>query len=307
MLRQDVPDPSHVEGDRQRYQGPDTSEARTDYVLGEFYWRVRVGDVANIEQYQAGSTFLVKEVTGEEIVWSRGFKVPTGEVRAAFKLAPDPTVARSGSHLRQTIFVLVIGVIACVFLTCLDAVFRINSDGHQVFYQKYDLTAADRGRTVASAPFTLPDRRTNTELILYSPVHNDWVSLNISLVADGGTPAFDAASTIEYYTGFDSDGAWDEGSQQSEVLFRRVPGGTYRLLVEADAGAFGEALPAPRSQNFADVLNLADITAPLQDKPVAWFSITVKGHVPAPELYWIGLLLIVPYPLYRLFFRRGPT
>lgn len=297
MLRQDIPEPSHADG--VRFEGPEASQARTDYVLGEFYWRVRVGDTAHVEQYQAGSSFLVKEVTGDEIVWSRGFKLPTDMVRSAFKLDPAPSPTAANSPRQKTVAVLWTGIAACVLLTLLSAISFGASRSTQVFRQAYRVSASDRSHPIASAPFTIPDRSGNLRLDLYAPVQNDWVSLNLSLVGEGGAPVFDAVRTIEYYTGTDSDGSWEEGSQNARVLFRSVPGGSYRLLVEFDAGKLD------RSSGLTARLAASANNAPAPPGPTVAFTVEARRHVPAPEWFWIGLGLIVPYPVYRLLFKRG--
>ena len=278
MLRQDIADPTRLDGG---YRGPEASQARTDYVLGEFYWRIRAGDMVDVEQYEAGSSVLVKETTGDEIVWSRGFKLPEAALQTVLAREHTPTTPVPISQRQHTIRVLWTGVVACVLLVLLSSIGFGASRPTPVFQQFYSVMASSRGRVMASAPFTVPDPGGNLRLDLVAPVENDWVSLDLSLVPDGGGPTYDASSTIEYYTGRDSDGVWTEGDQQARIMFRSIPGGVYRLLVEADAGAFSGA---------AD----ADIS----------FSIAATRHAPAPELFWIALLLIVPYPLYRLLFNR---
>ena len=301
MLRQDVPDPAHVPGDR-AYRGPEASQARTDYVLGEFYWRVRVGDTAELEQYEAGSSQLVKEVSGEEIIWSRGFKLDTDAVRAAFKLAPLPQARPHPSERAWTIRVLWTGVAACVLLVLLYGIGFGASHSMLVYSHAYRLTAADRSRPIASPAFTVPDRGGNLRIDLNAPVQNNWASFNLSLVGEGGTPTFDASSEIEYYTGYDSDGSWEEGSQAAQIMFRSIPGGVYRLIVEADAGVLAGSVGGGSSTD-AILGRLQAAAAP--DAPSLSFTVTVRRHVPAPEFFWLSLLLIVPYPIYRLLFKRS--
>ena len=285
MLRQDVPDPAHVDG--VAYRGPEASAARTDYVLGEFYWRVRVGDTAAVEQYESGSSLLTKEVTGDEIVWSRGVTLPDDTVRAAFALAP--AAPPSVSPQQRTVAVLWIGIAACLLLTVLFAIPFGGRSAVLVFQQDYRLTEADRGRALASAPFVVPGRRDNLRLDLAAPVLNDWVSLNVSLVAEGGSPTFDAARTIEYYNGTDADGFWEEGAPHEQILFRSVPGGSYRLLVEADGGRLNGPVARLPGATGSEVT----------------FHIEARRRVPAPEFYWFGLVLLIAYPAYRLLFKRG--
>jgi hypothetical protein len=318
MLRQDVPDPARLEGGRRRYAGPERSQARTDYVLGEFYWRVRVGDVAQIEQYAAPPYLLVKETTGDEIVWSRGLKLPASDVQAAFGIKLAPEHDRGAIERTHTIRVLRISVAACALLFVLHAIGFGASRSLLVFHQNYPVTSADRAHPIASAPFTVPDASGNLRIDVTAPVQNDWIDLALSLVPDPAGPSYDATRTIEYYSGYDSDGSWTEGSQSDTVLFRSIPGGSYRLLLDVDAGAFRKPPPAPATGvNFNLIMANADramrgeppLPTPVQpppppEKPIP-ITIDIRRHVPAPEFFWIGLALILPYPLYRLLFKRG--
>lgn len=308
MLRQDIPDPARIKGDR-RYDGPEESEARTDYVLGEFYWRVRVGDTAQVEQYESGPWSLVKETTGDEIVWSRGVKLPTDVVRTAFKLTPPPGAKASSGQPSHTILVLKTGIAACVLLGLLYSIGFGASRSTSVYRHQFRVAASERGKPIASDPFNVPGNGGNLRLDIATAVQNNWISLNLSLVGEGGSPVLDASRTIEYYTGYDSDGSWEEGSRSARIMFRSVPGGSYRLLVEADAGALSTPTPAP-PRLVLDIPGMPQINAPPRppaDEPTVSFTIEAIRHAPAPELFWIALLLILPYPIYRLLFKRRST
>lgn len=312
MLRQDIPDPSNIKGERHHYAGPETSQARTDYVLGEFYWRVRVGDAAQVEQYTSGSNLLVKETTGDEIVWSRGLQVSGLAVHAAFKLAPAKAETPAASPRQHTIGAMRVGLVALVILMLLYMIPLGRNASQLVFQQNYQVTAADRGKPIASAPFSVPGSGGNLGLDVRSPLNNNWLGLNLSLVGENGTPVFNASETLEYYSGYDSDGSWTEGSQSARILFRSIPGGTYRLLVEIDAGALSVPAATVASANLADIMAAAQglpapPARPAPPPPSVAFTIEARRHVPPPGLFWIALFLIVPYPLYRLFFKRGHT
>jgi len=322
VLRQDVADAKHVEGDRRRYEGPETGEARTDYVLGEFYWRARVGDTAETQKYQANPYLLVQERTGDEIVWSRGVKLAARTVQAAFGLAPPQAAVKAVSQRQRTIRVLWTSAAAILLLIVLHAMSFGASRSLQVFRQEFRVAASDRSRPVVSAPITVPDSSGNLRIDIKCPIQNDWLDLNLSLVREPGGQSYNAAQTIEYYTGRDEDGSWTEGSQEGSVLFADIPGGTYRLLVEADAGAFRKSPPRPQQAGvnwnaiIADAQRAASlepgakpqpaqVVAPPAPEPAIPFTIEIRRHVPAQEFFWISLVLLVPYPLYRLLFRRG--
>ena len=60
--------------------------AETSYVLGEFYWQVRRGQVTQNSDYAAGDRLLSAERGAGEITWSAGRKIDAAKVADAFGL-----------------------------------------------------------------------------------------------------------------------------------------------------------------------------------------------------------------------------
>jgi uncharacterized protein (DUF983 family) len=70
--------------------------ARTELVLGAFYWKAEAGDTVTVSEYQQGAQRLSSELAPEELSWSRSNRVAFDQVRAWFKLAaPARAPARS--------------------------------------------------------------------------------------------------------------------------------------------------------------------------------------------------------------------
>ena len=91
--------PGHNPGSQNAsYLGSDyrlltTYTAETDYVAGEFYWRVVRGQTSQNQDFAKGPTVLSREQTGragvgtgEEVTWSSGSKLNGDTVAKAFKL-----------------------------------------------------------------------------------------------------------------------------------------------------------------------------------------------------------------------------
>ncbi len=75
------------------YLAFDSMTASTVYVLGEFPWRVRVGDSVACQDFVAPPSMLSSESTGGEITWSRAEYMTGSQVWQAFKLPGSPPPA----------------------------------------------------------------------------------------------------------------------------------------------------------------------------------------------------------------------
>ena len=84
--------PAALYQDRQ-FVGFQTAVATTAYVLGEFPWQVRAGDIATVSDYIDPPLMLSAERTAEETTWSLGRYATGAEIWTAFKLQGDPPPA----------------------------------------------------------------------------------------------------------------------------------------------------------------------------------------------------------------------
>ncbi|MFT3778640.1 MAG: DUF4178 domain-containing protein [Ottowia sp.] len=102
--------------------------AETSYVLGEFYWQVRRGQVTQNSDYASGDQLLSSEQGGGEIIWSAGRKIAARQVADAFKLGDAlaradarPFSAAPSVNIVTIIVVLVLIVIVLsLFSRCSD-------------------------------------------------------------------------------------------------------------------------------------------------------------------------------------------
>lgn len=277
MLRGDVPDPESGPGDGRRYEALRTGTAHTDYVLGEFYWRVRVGDTVTTKEYASPPYVLSREEGGQEIVWSRGIGVPDAAVRRAFLGGPHGAAAGKdaqpaaslAARRARTWGVLATAAAAVLLLVVLHAVPFGRHRAETVFTQSFQASAANRGQAVATEPFTIPDAGGNLRILVQSPIRDGRLLLSLSLAGGDQARTFDAAGSIENYASVRGGPAG--ALHGTSAFFASVPGGEYRLLVEATALAASEDQGIP-------------------------FTVTVQRHVPAGDFFWLGLAALLAYP-----------
>src|ERR1041384_5544356 len=79
----------------------------------------------------------------------------------------------------------------------------------------------------------------NVAFELRSQLNNNWLYAALDLVNDDTGSVVSIDKSIEYYSGYDSDGSWSEGSTSADDVIGPVQAGTYVLRVEAQQGGSG--------------------------------------------------------------------
>nr|WP_315495920.1 DUF4178 domain-containing protein [uncultured Rhodoferax sp.] len=114
------------------YQLKESYTARTNYVVGEFYWQVQRDQVTENRDYSSGKNLLSLEQTANELTWSVGNTIDSATVAMAFKLKDKqdllkrtdvgPLVSGTNPFMRQEFWVFI--VVVLIFL----AMTRCSSD-----------------------------------------------------------------------------------------------------------------------------------------------------------------------------------
>ncbi len=131
-----------VRGDKASYQGIDyrkrySYNAKTTYVLGEFYWRVQRDQRGFNTDYEGSGgnsdKRLNREMAGSEVTWSAGATIDAHTVAAAFRIPADKRAALqrdvsplSGGVLKDRIVLVAVAVIIIIVLLLLIS--RCSSD-----------------------------------------------------------------------------------------------------------------------------------------------------------------------------------
>ncbi|BAV49219.1 hypothetical protein MesoLj113a_06860 [Mesorhizobium sp. 113-1-2] len=281
MLNRDVPgagDQGWIDANGRSYQFFGKGFARTTYVAGEFFWRASTSDVTAVTDYIAPPYRLMVEKNDEEIVVSEGEYLDASLVAAAFKLPLRVPSSFSAGVSQVNPYKASFNVImaAVVGATLLQVVSLAMSENAIVSFQTYDLSAADKGKTLSSRPFRL-EKEGNVEIETTSYLSNDWLELNMALVNTDTNQGYPVFQALEHYSGQDSDGSWEEGGYDTTSLLPPVPPGTYQLLVEPDAGVFSRA-PSPAQR----------------------VVISVRHGVPVWSNYLIAMVLLLVVPAFGL-------
>jgi DNA-directed RNA polymerase subunit RPC12/RpoP len=244
--------------------------ARTDFVLGEFPWRVHVGETVKTDDYIAPPLMLSSEGTDQERTWSIGRYTPPDAIWKAFALPdapPEPVgvFANQPNPRAGRVWPMVLTFLALAGVLVLMAVIRlVTADRERVLTQQSTFTPTVAEAAFVTAPFTLSEAST-VEIGLGATVDNSWLGFDLALVNLETGDAFNVEEEVSYYHGVEGGESWTEGSTTSSKLLRAVPAGQYYLRVEPEGPVNGPAVP---------------------------FTIRVRRDVPSLLPYALGLILL---------------
>lgn len=267
-----------------------SAEATTEYVLGEFPWRVQVGERVKVDDYVHPPRLVSAERAEGEVTWSMGEYTLGAHVWSWFKLPgapPSPTgvYANQPSPAPPVTGAWWKAWAALAALVLVGMVFRFGThEPAEVFrYQRVMwpphaplIRGADTMRSAVTAPFTIGGRTSNVELSIATDLRNSWAFFSFALINDSTGTAYDFGREVSYYAGRDADGSWFEGSPRARAVAGGVPAGRYYLRVEV-------ATPAE-----------AGPLVPLS------YTIRVRRDVPLASLYTVALLLLTLPPVISL-------
>lgn len=256
------------------YRHFQTATATTGFVLGEFPWQVRVGESAEVSDYVSPPRVVSAEKVGNEVTWSMGEYVTGRDIWNAFKLPGDPPVP-IGVYENQPsplgADAKAIWTLAGIFLVVMVALvvgFYSMAKQEQVLSQTYDFDTSSKGgeASFVTDVFELTGHTSDVELSTRATVSNRWIYLNYALINQDTGHAYDFGREVSYYSGYDEDGSWSEGSQSDSVTIPSVPPGHYYLRVE------------PESDSYRGTI---------------YYTITLKRDVPQLSFFGLGALALL--------------
>lgn len=224
----------------QPYKHFQRSVAETIFVLGEFPWRVHVGDTATLDDYIAPPYVLSSEWTAEEVTWSLGEYMLGQDVWNALGLKdapprpvgvylnqPDPN-PKGAASLWKLFGLFLVG------LMVLGLFFLALSQNAKVLDERHHFVPGQTGEQSFVTPqFELKGHESNVEVKTKTDLANGWLYVNYALINADTGHAFDFGREVSYY----KDGSDTEGSQTDTVTVPSVPPGRYYLRVEPEGDA----------------------------------------------------------------------
>jgi hypothetical protein len=233
---------SAVEYEGRKYARFSSAQAQTTYVVGEFPWRVTVGDIVVGDDFISPPYMLSSEMTNAEVTWSRGEYTTGRQVWSAFHLPGNPPAASGvfpnqpspytgvGSAWRLWLWLM-------VALAALAVFFMVGS-GREVFSHSgysFQPQATGQPNGTAESSFVTPEfdvkgRTSNLELSINTDLQNNWIYFNLALINTQTDHALDFGREVSYYT----EGGETEGGRRDHVLIPSVEAGKYYLRVEPE-------------------------------------------------------------------------
>ncbi len=214
--------------------------AYVTYVVGEFYWRVKVNERASIEDYISPPEILSREANKDEVVWSVGEYVEPEVIKAAFQVTKRMPVRTGVAPNQPSTVSPATPAVVRYWRHFLAAVVLIqgfawfSASNEQVYHGNFAWHLNDPQNIAVTPQFELKHGLSNVAFRLQSPVNNNWLEVTIDLVNDQTGATYTLEQGVEFYSGYDSDGYWwSEGSGESEKILSSIPDGLYHLNVRA--------------------------------------------------------------------------
>lgn len=219
-----------------------SGSAITRFVIGEFTWKVRVGETWETLDFIAPPKSLSRESSPNETTWSVGEYLPAEEVSAAFKLKPALAAGdgigmiqpnpRIESHRRtcanfwKLLPLAIVAQLLWVFLL----------GGRTLLDQRLVFQPRDQ-EPVTSQVFHLDSAARNLVLRQDTNLDNNWLGLSLTLVEKNSGRAWAAQSEVSYWHGVDGGESWSEGDRSGELVFNDIPAGAYYFVMDPEFSA----------------------------------------------------------------------
>ena len=249
--------------------------------LGEFPYNIYDdSDIVSAEFISPPTMWIYEKSREEGINWFLGEHQDRDELLQQFPFdLPDKTEAGildPKGHINLAGLIKVT-LVAMAILTGVHFLIGFMQSEKQVFAGDLQLRDSAASTTFVSPKFTLNKWRSNLQFDLYTPLDNNWLDMEATLVNAGSGEEYSLEQLVEYYHGYEDGENWKEGSTNETAYLSSIPSGTYFLRIEA-----------VRDTTNGGWNSVKDV------------SLIVKNDVPMHRnlLIFLGLLLIWPIGAY---------
>lgn len=228
---------AHYKGKKFKLFNKGTATVR--YVEGEFYWRIKLGDKAQVSDFIAPPEALSVETSENEENWSLGYSVEAETIRKAFGVTRQPPFAQGvgmiqpspiKEKLQEAMKPLTTALIALFIIFVLRG---ITASNNIVFSDQFDLKTMGRNKgPIKTREFDITGGTTNIQLAGYANITNAWVYVDGLLVDADTQKGLPLPLEISFYRGSD----WTEGSKNNDRVINNVPPGRYYLSMNFQTG-----------------------------------------------------------------------
>ena len=217
----------------------ETYPVRVTFVVGEFYWRVAVGETVDETDFVRPGTMLSCEVYQTERTWTRLDLLDWGVAESAFNIPArrreysHPAPHEPSPYKKQLSESLIVGLVA---LFTLGIISGMGGHEQQISRITTDVVLDGAEKNVVIRGLAMPAGRSRMAIDADAGgIDNAWVDLDYSLTDEKTQDGVDTYATAEHYSGSDSDGPWAEGDPRPEVSLSSIPGGRYDLTLTLSA------------------------------------------------------------------------
>ena len=218
-------------------------------VVGEFYWKVSLGDTSELTDYIRPPLMLSREaaefndpdkrhIYAREVQWSLAHYLEGKDVFTAFQIKDRPprrsTVGpnQPSPYKKDAKLYTLLGVLFSAVLAVVLTLGALSAKKVTVYEHTFRLptpTAARGEEVVISEPFQLEDSRHAIQIDLRTKLNNSWFYLRGALINEktGEAQMFEIENS--FYHGVDDGYSWSEGHNQGSVTLSAMPAGTYVL------------------------------------------------------------------------------
>ena len=272
--------------------------AQVDYVLGEFYWRVQVGEEVATDDYVRPGFMLSREANAQEVSWSQSELLEPKAIEQAFGVSaprnPWPPLPHQPSPYAKALragWKIALG--AFVFLLLVTMIF---GGGATLLNQTLPVTLDGRENSATFGPVTVTRPYQLVRISAEVPaLSNAWVDLNYTLVNRANQETYQAYGVAERYSGRDSDGDWTEGSRRATVKLAAIPAGTYDLVVDYSGNRWGSGSSsyAPTPIYSSDKPSAGEGGSQASSEPGETLNIEVAQGFVFPSNFILALFLLL--------------